>query len=201
MIEVNSILKLHDDMVVRWHDREDDRPFGGVYGIICEQHSYNFKLWHQEDVARSPDLSDSHIAQVKRTIDVLNQQRNDWIEKVDEWIVTDLLNRAVSAKTMATMNTETPGSAIDRLSILSLRLYHLTEEANRTDAAPDLVDSLHQKIAIGLVQREDLSDSLAELIDEIYAGSKRHKTYRQMKMYNDPRLNPYLYKSELRKAG
>ena len=201
MIEVNSILKLQDDMVVRWHDREEDRPHEGIYGIICEQHSFNFKLWHQEDIARSPELPDGRIAQVKRTIDGLNQQRNDWIEKIDEWILANLSERRISAQPTAPLNTETPGSVIDRLSILSLRLYHLAEQTHRPEAAPDLLASLKKKLTIGLAQREDLSDSLADLIDDIYDGNKRHKTYRQMKMYNDSRLNPYIYEAKLRKAS
>jgi len=201
MIEVNSVLKLHDDMVVRWHDREADRPYDGIYGIVCEQHSFNFKLWHQEDVARGPDLPDSRIAEVKRNIDRLNQLRNDWIEKVDDWIMGDLMERRISAAADAPLNTETPGSAIDRLSILSLRMYHLHEQVGRADATPELVTSVRKKIGVAIVQRDDLSDSLVELIDEIYAGQKRHKTYRQMKMYNDPRLNPYIYGAELKKAS
>ena len=101
----------------------------------------------------------------------------------------------------APLNTETPGSVIDRLSILSLRLYHLAEQTHRPEATPDLLASLKQKLTIGLAQREDLSDSLADLIDDVYDGNKRHKTYRQMKMYNDPRLNPYIYEAKLRKAS
>ena len=200
MINVERILEIHRDTVIRWHAEPLDQPYDGVYGLVCEQHSYNFQLWHQEDIARSPTASDPEIAQVKRSIDRFNQQRNDWIEKIDEWIVADLQHQAIEPDTGACQNTETPGSAIDRLSIMALRLYHLDEQARRTDADSDLIASVNHKIAIGLAQLGDLSKSLSELLADIYTGRKRHGTYRQMKMYNDPRLNPQIYKAR-RRAG
>ena len=91
------------------------------------------------------------------------------------------------------MNTETPGSTIDRLSILSLRIYHLREQLQRDDVSQEHLDSVQQKIAICLLQQEELKIALQQLIDDIFAGKKKHRTYRQLKMYNDPALNPYLY--------
>jgi hypothetical protein len=91
------------------------------------------------------------------------------------------------------LNTETPGSAIDRLSIMSLRIYHLKEQLDRADIDQAHIDKVSHRLAVCGLQFADLSNSLAELLADIYAGSKRHKTYRQMKMYNDPSLNPYLY--------
>ncbi len=200
MIDVDRVLKIHRDTVVRWHDEDIDQPYDSIYGIACEQHSYNFQLWHQEDIARNPDATDQEIANVKRSIDKLNQQRNDWIEKIDQWIVEDLSRQGISALTDAPRNTETPGSAIDRLSIMALRLYHLDEQTTRLDATPDLIVSVNRKIAVGLAQQRDLSKSLTELLADIYAGRKRHGTYRQMKMYNDPKLNPQIYNAQ-RRAG
>lgn len=200
MIDVERILKIQRDTVIRWHDEPLDQPYDAVYGLVCEQHSYNFQLWHQEDIARSPAASDEEIAQVKRSIDRFNQQRNDWIERIDEWIIADLQRQEIEPETGAPQNTETPGSAIDRLSIMALRLYHLDEQTTRTDADPDLIASVKRKIAIGLVQQGDLSKSLNELLTDIYAGRKRHGTYRQMKMYNDPSLNPQIYNAR-RRAG
>ena len=192
MIEVDRVLNLQTTTVERWHE-EDVAPTGvGIYGIICQQHAFNFQLWHEEDIARCPDATDSAIANVKRSIDKLNQQRNDWIERIDDWIAGELIESRVAADENAPLNTETPGSAIDRLSILALRLYHLQEQLSRTDIDDELRESVQQKLKIGNLQRNDLSQSLQQLLQDISSGRKRHQTYRQMKMYNDPKLNPYL---------
>ena len=197
MIDVNQITDMHRETVVRWHQGEIDNPYSGMLNVACRQHSFNFLLWHEEDVARSPDVGDERIAAVKRAIDGYNQQRNDAIEKIDDWITQYLADREIAADEHARLNTETPGSCIDRLSILALRLYHLDEQLQRDDASPEHIESVENKIAVCLVQHDDLSTSLSELLDDILAGRKRHKTYRQFKMYNDPALNPYLYKARL----
>ena len=201
MIDVDEVLQLHGETVVRWHQQDVDNPYDGILETICQQHSFNFLLWHEEDVARSPDVADARIAEVKRAIDRYNQQRNDWIERIDDCISRELEQQQVQTATTAPLNTETPGSVIDRLSILSLRLYHLQEQAERTDATPEHIESVQRKIAICLLQRDDLSLALRQLLDDIAYGRKRHKTYRQFKMYNDPTLNPYLYQAKKRLAG
>lgn len=192
MIDVSRVLELQESTVELWHREEIANPFDGVYQLICQQHEFNFRLWHEEDTARCPNASDSEIAKVKRAIDKLNQNRNDWIEKVDVWIEDELGRQSVVAEPNARLNTETPGSAIDRLSILALRLYHLEEQLERSDADMEHLNSVGQKICIAQMQRENLSNSLRELLDDIFAGRMRHQTYRQMKMYNDPSLNPVL---------
>src|SRR3954468_18940668 len=112
---VREITKLQHDTVIRWHACDPDNSYDGLLAVVCQQHQFNFLLWHEEDIARSPDVSDWRIAAVKRSIDRYNQQRNDGIEKVDEALI-DLLSAAgVHARTSARMNTETPGSAVDRL--------------------------------------------------------------------------------------
>ncbi len=202
MIDVSRILEIHELAVGRWHEQSVDQPFDSIYGMVCQQHSFNFRLWHEEDIARCPDATDDQIATVKRSIDRLNQQRNDWIEKIDDWITGDVAELRVSASEVAPLNTETPGSAIDRLSILALRLYHLEEQTERSTGDTVLEVTVGRKLEIGRLQRADLSQSLRELLDDIYGGRKRHQTYRQMKMYNDPKLNPYLIAAETRrKAG
>ena len=201
MIDVDKIQQLHEDCVDRWHHQSIDNPHQGVWAIVCKQHSFNFLLWHEEDVARAKDVDDRRIASVKRAIDRYNQQRNDWIEKLDDWVADQIANRAEPVASDAPLNTETPGSVIDRLSILSLRLYHLREQFQRTDVDQDHLKSVQHKIAVCLIQKQDLSGSLAELLQDIQQGRKRHRTYRQFKMYNDPALNPYLYAAKTRKAG
>lgn len=201
MIDVKQLMKLHAETVERWHREAIDNPFEGIWSIVCRQHSYNFQLWHEEDIARSPDVTDQRIAEVKRAIDRYNQQRNDWIEKVDDWLTGNLAELRVAPSRDAPLNTETPGSVIDRLSILSLRLYHLHEQLTRTDVDDRHLASVETKLAVCRVQQADLAQSLAELLQDIRAGRKRHRTYRQFKMYNDPSLNPYLYHRPTRKAG
>lgn len=198
MIDVSAITRLHRDMVVLWHHQPIDNPHEGLLRIVCEQFSYNFRLWHAEDVARSPDAGDGRIAEVKRDIDRHNQCRNDAIERIDDWITEWLETHAIAPPLQTPLNTETPGSAIDRLSIMTLRIYHLEEQLQRLDVTDEHIRLVDQRLLICREQHRDLSRSLAELANDIAAGRKRHKTYRQLKMYNDPRLNPHLYRVRLR---
>lgn len=193
MINVERIQQLHATEVARWHEAPVDNPYEGLEAIVCQQFAFNFQLWHEEDIARSPDVGDERIAAVKRAIDKLNQQRNDWIEKIDDWITADLQQRQVTPAPDATQNTETPGSAIDRMSIMALRIYHMLEQLERTDATDEHRDKVGQKLAICREQLQDLGRSTQQLLELIYGGQRVHKTYRQFKMYNDPTLNPYLY--------
>src|SRR5262245_63056693 len=195
MISMTEIGKLHRDCIDRWHREAIDNRYEGFLGAVCEQLSHNFKLWHEEDKARSPTATDTEIAQVKRAIDKLNQQRNDWIEKLDDWITDELARQKTVAPQTAPQNTETLGSTIDRLSILALRIYHLVEQRDRADASPEHRESVARTLAIALAQHDDLSRAGQQLADDLFAGRKRHKTYRQLKMYNDPSLNPYLYQA------
>ena len=192
-INLDEILQLQANTVARWHDEDIDNPYTGLQSVICTQHSFNFQLWHEEDIARSPDVSDAEIARVKRSIDRFNQQRNDWIEKVDDEIIDLVASQGTPADDDAPLNTETPGSTIDRLSIMSLRIYHLQEQLDRDDVAQEHFDSVNRKLAVCKLQQSDLKQSLEELLSDIFSGKKRHRTYRQFKMYNDPALNPYLY--------
>ena len=193
MINVEEVLALHESTVALWHQRPIDNTYSGWLNLVCQQHIFNFELWHQEDIARSPSVSDSQIATVKRAIDRFNQARNDHIEKMDDWITEQLESRQIVPSLDARQNTETPGSAIDRLSIMSLRLFHYEEQLQRDDVNAEHTQRMHVRIALCRAQKCDLSQSLRELLDDLLAGRKRHKTYRQMKMYNDPSLNPYLY--------
>jgi hypothetical protein len=191
---IEQITALHRNAVIRWHAHELDNPYEGILATACQQHQYNFLLWHEEDIARSPDVGDRRIAEVKRAIDRYNQQRNDWIEKIDEQLVETVVGAGIVPDPDARLNTEAPGSVIDRLSILALRIFHLEEQASRTDS-----DAIHREKAVERLnrchaQQADLSQSLTELLGDVFSGNKRLKVYRQMKMYNDPTMNPYLYR-------
>lgn len=192
---VDELTQLQIDAVERWHHEPIANPHEGFKQLVCRQHEFNYRLWHEEDTARSPSASDAQIANVKRAIDKLNQQRNDMIEKLDD-AITEALKRADARPAEdAPINTETPGSAIDRLSIMALRLYHYREQLERSDADDEHRQKVADRIELCQRQHADLSRSLQQLIDDLFAGKKRHKTYRQMKMYNDPSLNPEIYKS------
>ncbi len=192
-IDIRQIVQLQNDTVALWHTEDVNNTFSGLNRTICQQHSFNYLLWHQEDIARCPNVSDSEIADVKRNIDQLNQQRNDWIERIDDEITEMLESAGISDNPELPLNTETPGSVIDRLSIMSLRIYHLDEQLERDDVDQAHMDSVLQKIAICKLQQSELGNALQQLLNDIFAGKKRHRTYRQFKMYNDPALNPYLY--------
>ena len=131
---VQRVTEMHRETVARWHEMPVDNPYDGLLGIACQQHQFNFLLWHEEDVARSPNVSDQRIAEVKRQIDKYNQQRNDWIEKIDVAILEALAEEGVTPTETVPLNTETPGSATDRLSIMSLRIFHMDEQLQRDDA-------------------------------------------------------------------
>jgi len=196
MLNVPELTAMHEELVVRWHSQDVDNPHTGIHGTISQQHAYNFQLWHQEDIARSPDVTDSAIAAVKRAIDELNQKRNDWIEKIDDWLSAEWERQQIVPRAEAHLNTETPGSVIDRLSILALRIYHLREQCDRRDIDAAHLQACQNKLAVCGRQKADLAGALQRLLNAIRAGEMRHVTYRQFKMYNDPTLNPYLYKAK-----
>ncbi len=197
---VADVNQLQQETVNRWHDCDPDNPYTGLLKTICQQHQFNFLLWHEEDIARCPDVSDSRIAEVKRAIDGYNQNRNDWIERIDEALIQNFATSGIQPDEDARVNTETPGSSIDRLSIMSLRVYHLAEQLDRTDVNDEHLAKVRERLARCRLQQRDLSQSLVELLEDLLAGRKLLKVYRQMKMYNDPTLNPYLYRDAAQAA-
>ena len=201
MIDIEAIIRLHETTVRQWHGHEVENPYDGFHRLVCRQHEQNYLLWHQEDVARSREVSDAELAQVKRNIDELNQQRNDLIEELDDYLIKQLGTAGVKPRQEAQLNTETPGSVIDRLSILSLRIYHMEEQAGRGDAEEQHRVKAEARLEILRQQRTDLCRSLAELLEDVFSGRKLLKVYRQFKMYNDPTMNPYLYQAGQRPAG
>lgn len=192
-LAVATIDALLTHLVAHWHDFEVEHSEEGLRGRICDLHRFNFLLWHEEDIARSPHVTDGRIAQVKRAIDRYNQARNDAIEKVDDSLIAQLAARGIVAGPDAPAATETPGAAIDRLSILELRRYHMREQAERRDATEEHRAKAAGRLEILDLQREHLIAALDRLLGEIFAGERPLRVFRQMKMYNDPSLNPYLY--------
>ncbi len=201
MFDVAEIVDLQVSCVAEWHRSPLENPHEDLLGLVCQQHQFNYQLWHQEDIARSPEVSDGQIATVKRAIDRLNQLRNDWIERIDDWITRYLEDNKVVPPKDAKQNSETPGSMIDRLSIVAIRIYHLEEQLERSDVDPSHIEKVSHRIAICRLQQAELAQCLADLIAELAVGQKRHRTYRQFKMYNDPTMNPYLYQRQALKAS
>lgn len=192
---------LLETLVADWHVVEPAHSQTGLTGKVCDLHRFNFLLWHEEDIARSPDVTDTKIAAVKRAIDGYNQARNDAIEKVDDWLIEELARQGVTAAADAPAATETPGAAIDRLSILELRRFHMREQLEREDASQEHREKVASKMVILDQQRDHLITALDRLLTEIFSGERPLRVFRQMKMYNDPTMNPYLYKSAARPAA
>lgn len=195
MISGSGITTLHDRLVTRWHadDRPDANPETDAFLIlVARQHRANFELWHIEDEARRPGATDAQLADVKRRIDATNQRRNDAVEELDRALLESLAPRNLPDPD-AELHSETPGLMIDRLSILSLKIYHTREETCREDAPAGHAVRNCERLVILEEQRADLAQCLDALWCEILAGKRRFKLYRQMKMYNDPSLNPAIY--------
>jgi hypothetical protein len=163
---------------------------------LREQHRSNFDLWHEEDKARDPNADDAVIAAVKRRIDKLNQKRNDLIECLDEVLRRSLSAADVRPAKDAPWNTETPGAVFDRLSIAALRIFHMREQTVRRDASVKHRKNCVKKLNFLTRQRKDLELALKELLDDLAVGRKQLKLYKQHKMYNDPTLNPTLYRAK-----
>ncbi len=185
-----------DRYLTFWHTDPPahDAPDIRINPIALELARCNYLLWHEEDKARRTDVNDSVIAAVKRTIDKLNQQRNDLIEKLDEDVLAELTASVPSTDTEE-INSETPGSIIDRISITSLKVYHMDEDSRRRDIDEDHRQRSLHRLAVLKLQRSDLYKALDRLLADYGAGRKTMKLYKQFKMYNDPTLNPELYKS------
>lgn len=148
--------------------------------------------WHFEDIIRDPEIDPVGALALKRRIDKSNQDRTDLVEQIDSYFRE--LYKEVKVDADARINTESPAWAVDRLSILALKIYHMKEQAERTDATPEHVAKCKAKLSVLLEQQQDLSTAIDQLLEDIAAGRKYMKVYRQMKMYNDVDTNPVLYK-------
>ncbi|HEX3438260.1 MAG TPA: DUF4254 domain-containing protein [Pseudacidobacterium sp.] len=194
-----EIVQHHDRLTASWHKQapaSPDESHGEFFDTVIAQHLANFELWHTEDKARVPNATDHDIAEVKRAIDRINQRRNDLAERCDI-LLLDHLRALNLPNPEAELNSESPGLIIDRLSILALKLFHTSEEVNRKDAPDGHAERNRQRYQILKDQRDDLAVCLDRLWQQTLKGERRFKLYRQLKMYNDPTLNPAVYKSRV----
>jgi hypothetical protein len=196
MLSAEEIVSQQDRETRAWHQAAAAaaKPGSGAdwLSLVSGQHRANFELWHIEDEARVPGATDAEIAAVKRRVDSTNQRRNDLAEGLDSALLDWLEPRGLP-NPAAALHSETPGLMIDRLSILALKIYHTREEAERAGAPAGHAQRNLERLAILHDQRADLAACLDALWGEILGGTKRFKLYRQLKMYNDPSLNPAVY--------
>lgn len=194
MLSAQAIVELHDELTTCWHENGGAKPeIANIWlKAVAAQHQANFDLWHIEDEARMPGATDAGIADVKRRIDRTNQRRNDLAEELDRALLAWLEARG-SPENHAPLNSESPGLMIDRLSILALKIYHTREEVERKNAPARHAELNRGRLGILEEQRRDLADCLDALWADALGGRRRFKLYRQLKMYNDPDLNPAIY--------
>lgn len=167
-------------------------PADSIEGTLFAKNWIDAVQWHLEDIIRDPNIDPVEALALKRRIDRSNQDRTDMVEEIDSYFRGKYAG--VEVMPDATINTESPAWALDRLSILALKIYHMQQEVERTDASAEHIAKCRGKLDVLLQQREDLVTAIGQLLDDIAAGRKYMKVYRQMKMYNDPDTNPVLYK-------
>jgi hypothetical protein len=187
---------LYRSLTTVWAHQPNAPFFLPTQGLIWAHrlHLYNFRLWHVEDSVRRPGASESFIAQSKRAIDTLNQQRHEQIEHLDTWLFAYLYDHTSRCLTETELHSETPGNLLDRLSILTLKVYYMGREAERQDATGVHRQTCRQRLAILAEQHNDMYGCLCRLCLDLWSGRKMFKIYRQFKMYNDPDLNPEIYR-------
>lgn len=194
ILDVNKLLKLQEKCVADWHNSLELKETGAPWNFIEENMKWNFMLWHEEDIARITDIDPMRIVEAKRNIDKFNQARNNSMEKIDEWILNWLDANKIGQGSR--IHSETPGMMTDRLAIMALKHYHMIEETLREDAGAEHIEKCRLKAKVIAEQIADLSEALTMVLHELKTSVLRFKVYRQFKMYNDPSLNPELYKRQ-----
>ncbi len=179
-------------------DASPENPYSSetLFALVYEKNWVDNIQWDLEDIIRNPDIDPKEAVAIKRRIDALNQRRTDLVEQIDTLFLQQFAD--VTPVEGATLNTESPAWAVDRLSILNLKIYHMQRQATDLSATPEHRARCQAKLDVLLEQRVDLSTALEQLLEAYAAGTKVMKTYRQMKMYNDPSLNPILRGKEKR---
>lgn len=167
---------------------------GTIEHLLYAKNWVDTVQWHYEDIIRDPQINPVEALDLKRKIDASNQVRTDMVEYIDSYFLNKY--KDVQVKPNAKINTESPAWAIDRLSILALKIYHMNEEATRKDASDEHRAKCQEKLNVLLEQKNDMFTSISQLIQDIEAGDKYMKVYKQMKMYNDEELNPVLYQNK-----
>jgi hypothetical protein len=199
MMKAAQYNQLFDELIKKYHVIDDvDQPFENPFDSKSFEHLLYRKnwidtvQWHFEDIIRLPNIDPTEALVLKRKIDASNQDRTDMVEYIDSYFLNKFKN--VSVKEGAKINSETPAWAIDRLSILALKIYHMREEATRETASEEHRGKCQEKLNVLLEQRVDLSTAIDDLLSDFATGDKYVKVYKQMKMYNDADTNPMLYK-------
>ncbi|MDF0706849.1 MAG: DUF4254 domain-containing protein [Bacteroidota bacterium] len=189
--------KIFQESIDTYHIKDDvyqeftnPYPKDKVEHLLYRKNWIDTVQWHYEDIIRDPNIDPVAALDLKRKIDASNQDRTDLVEYIDSYFLNKY--QSVQVKDGAKINTESPAWALDRLSILALKIYHMQEEVDRTDATPEHTQKCSDKLAVLLEQKKDLSTAIDQLLKDIEAGDKYMKVYKQMKMYNDDELNPVL---------
>ncbi|QBA65417.1 DUF4254 domain-containing protein [Muriicola soli] len=189
--------KIFEQSIEKYHvlDKVDQPlinpyPIGEIEHLLFRKNWIDTVQWHFEDLIRDPDIEPVKALELKRKIDASNQERTDLVEYIDSYFLQKYAE--VDIKETATINTESPAWAIDRLSILALKIYHMKEETERTDASEEHLNTCTNKLRTLQEQKKDLSTAIDQLLADIESGKKYMKVYKQMKMYNDEELNPVL---------
>ena len=182
---------VYDDITRNTNNPFENKSFEH---LLYEKNWIDTVQWHYEDIIRDPDIDPSEGMKLKRLIDSSNQNRTEMVEYIDSYFLN--LYSSVTTRENAKVNTESPAWAIDRLSILILKIYHMEEESNRKDVSEDHRNNCQKKLNVLIEQREDLSESIDQLLIDLSTGIKKMRVYKQMKMYNDESLNPVLYKKD-----
>jgi hypothetical protein len=197
-MQVQEWVKIFQSSIAQYHVNDDvdtviKNPFekDSFEHLLFLKNWVDTVQWHLEDIIRSPEISGQEVLALKRRIDASNQHRTDLVEFIDGWFYNKF--NAIEKQADASFNTETPAWAVDRLSILELKIYHMQIEAGRIGASEEHKNACQKKLDTLLTQREDMCTSITQLLDDIATGKKYMKLYKQMKMYNDESLNPILY--------
>ncbi|STX30124.1 Uncharacterised protein [Legionella beliardensis] len=194
-IQISEMIQLHRDSIILWKKTGVIYTQQNLLALIEENHAFNYKLWHAEDKARRDDMGYEFVYRAKREIDDYNQQRNNRMEAIDDWFFTHLKPAEPS---LCPVHSETPGMIIDRLSILALKAYHMEQQTLRQDADNHHILQCQQKLTTLLQQQSQLYSCLEQLLNEIKNKTRTFKLYRQLKMYNDPNLNPQIYQHKIK---
>lgn len=198
MHSATDCYKIFEKSIADYHLRDDvntsiQNPFpaGSFEHLLYLKNWIDTVQWHLEDIIRKPDIDPVEALQIKRRIDKSNQERTDTVEKMDDYFLEQF--KTVVPESGARINSETPAWLLDKMSILTLKIYHMQEQTERKDADATHIVKCTSRLQILKEQKEDMKNAFNELIEDIGNGSRRFKVYRQMKMYNDASLNPMLY--------